>query len=238
MSSITIIDFTGIPGSGKSTLSKEIYKKLSNDYKCMNYKDLEQYAKKINKIKIKRYFMFFYNSLRYYRASFKFIKFFLSIKPYKNENLRFMRRTLEFYQLLILVSKENSFEDYDYLILDEGVLHGLWSTTLYGEISKNEHMKKLVRYIGNNLSIINVYSDIPSEEALKRISNRNTFISRLDKLNHEQVLRILNKNENTRNLLKEVTFAEEEILTISVNGLNGIEQKTEFVLANLPLRKN
>lgn len=233
MSALKIIDFTGISGAGKSTLSIAVYESFSKEYKCINSEFVKKKKKRESSFKLLRYSKLVYMLIKNPRTTYKFLSYYKSIRPISTENLR--RTIIAIKNFLILKSISKECTEYDFLILDEGTLHKVWTISLYGKILSQKELVKLINYVSDQLNLINIHSYIDRESAVKRILGRNTFESRLDKMSYYETSEILRLNELNKEILQGIISSNKKIKTIKLNGEDSVEKKLKQAIEKITM---
>lgn len=172
---MVILDFYGLPGSGKSEISHALAEKLRDSgYSVkepswildMRYGTLKRLAVKL------------YKAISYSTGHLKQLRSILALSNIPKRNLS---QSLKMWvNLAYTLNYENS-NNVDFLIMDEGIAQAVIS--LYTE-AKAENYKICYNYIRNlvNNSVIPVYVNVKTDVALARLSKRKNGKSRLDEL--------------------------------------------------------
>src|SRR5690625_4386749 len=106
-----IIELNGLPGCGKTTLTRSLYKKLRDlDYKVGMF---EEVIVRINFKEGKRRKYLKLLSFHNIKFTIELIHLYLSIKPFKIKRLRFIKNISSFYIIYQEVLNSN---DYDVIL--------------------------------------------------------------------------------------------------------------------------
>lgn len=194
-----IIEFYGLPGSGKSTISHmlaiQLRKQGEKVHEPSYYLDNEKSAivRKILKIICALAFIFiapkiFCRILQIIKKYFVF-KFYNIVNNYINLSYKIMMYKIS---------------NADYLIFDEGVFQAVISIDVKKNKDRYKMIDELLLLIHNNITPI--YVDVSIETSIKRMMNRLRHDSRVEKISDDQERidyliykkQILDKIENNR----------------------------------------
>ena len=170
-----LIDFYGLPGSGKTTIFSLLTEKLRENGKLVDTiygKGRTRPARQpVAKI----------------MGTISALRFFLKVRPYLNKRSFYADRTflriwmetcLVFYRLR--KAKHN-----EYIVADQGIIQAIVSLTANDDKANIEELVKI--FLKNNkYEIIHVYVDIPVEVSLHRLETRQNGTSRVEKLKYDQ----------------------------------------------------
>lgn len=166
-----IIDFYGVPGAGKSTISHELVKVLKSNGATVispSY-ELDHQKNKINR---------------------KLIKFILSTKwilknynEFQDIKTIFKHSKREYLSDIVNICYKKYYVDKysscDYIIFDEGFAQSAVSACFFNEINVQKAYDIITKKI--KMPIVNILMIINDKNAIERIAKRGTFDSRLDK---------------------------------------------------------
>lgn len=176
-----IIEFYGIPGSGKTTLMKEMAMMLESDGYSVQKKIYEinnEYSNLIRMcIKSLSTLLFTFNN-------FRFMCFFFS-----NVKIRGINKFIEIFKQWINISFVLTFmnrsNDCDYVLVDQGIIQAIISISSHNKISHKLMYGELLGRI--NLPIQFIYVNTEIENVLNRLDNRQNGKSRAEKINDMKV---------------------------------------------------
>ena len=168
-----VVEFYGLPGSGKSTVTEPIVKKLrEKGFRVLTYTDFNS-----------SYNNSFGLVLKNLNLSFLLLQLILREKMEINKErascIKAILRTNEFYK---------SSYDADYIIMEQGLLQIVISLYYDHEIHETETLSKIYHTIRKEL--LPAVTEIDSEEAFKRMLTRETKPGRLDRLEGEKQKKI------------------------------------------------
>ncbi|MEN6460260.1 MAG: hypothetical protein ABFC94_02675 [Syntrophomonas sp.] len=176
-----IIEFFGLPGSGKTTLANMFADKLEQSGYSIQ-KSIYRINNECNTIA--RLLIKTYTTLCFTLNNFPFIyNLFSFIYEEKNifRNLKdIIKQWINICFVLNYINKGN---ETDIVIADQGVIQAAISISFYHKnIDLNSIIKRLISQISKNQVFIYVHVDI--EKDLKRLKNRKNGKSRLEKENN------------------------------------------------------
>lgn len=196
------LDFYGLPGSGKSTISHKLADRLMNEYLVvepsyeLDHKDTKfwrAYSKFNAIIKL---------MLLYPRVFICIIKLIKKC-DYKILSKDFILHLLNIGYKTYSLKRNHQ----DYIIFDQGLRQAVVSL-YFGKDNKHSFAKTyddIRSLVCNSVKVIDVYIKVDINTAINRMNNRNSNISRVQLLNEtekvselEDQLRMMNSFENNK----------------------------------------
>ena len=184
-----IVELVGLPGAGKTTISKQIALKLreqnlqivSRDEILRRWQQENVFQKAIQLLP---------NNLNYWEILINSLAFSLQVKPINQQS--FSRATKIFTNLrrndLVTRSK-----DCEIILLDQGVLQEIWSASITGSPPHTKYLKREMTPLFHNRSMAIIYCQIDIDSSLHRIQNRTTMKSRFDLMDSTTAYSLLKK---------------------------------------------
>lgn len=167
-----IIEFNGLPGTGKTTIATHL-KKMLDEAGIHNefYGRIPCYSKKEN----------FNLALKYGKKfSFEFFKFVLCRDWNVTKNrIKIAISVIAYYNFYFRCNKEKTPQ---VLLIDQGIIQGLISVAHTDEIKKKKRIDKIIKTI-KNLDIRYISSIANAEISKERLVHRENGGSRFDKMN-------------------------------------------------------
>lgn len=241
------IEFIGIPGSGKTTLSNQILDKLKME-NIEVYSDQYLYKSSVkiyNKNKgLLRYIRFRiinalqkdrYDSISLYRKStssflLENIEIINNLLHIIDETVPDRRKEFVLKYLLNDVYKLDVIRKYstfnNLLLMDEGFVHRLLNIFMFSDIERNKkYINTFLQKVGYPKVLI--YITCSPEESLYRMKNRTTGIpTGFKNYEKEELLEIL--SQMNRSCEKVINTIEENVKTIKVDS-SSIEKDIPFI---------
>lgn len=176
MRKTSFIEFYGLPGSGKSTLSHIVAERLrseglSVDEPSYNIDHQHPLPKKLKKFAVGGYW--FVIRHRQYRLISEIVK----QNGYKG--LTAFTMTVNVIQKMRIY---NSLKETEIVIMDQGLIQACVSLSTNGKIRAKENYERLLTMMPNAANASKIYIDVNDETALDRMSQRATNDSRVEKL--------------------------------------------------------
>lgn len=225
-----VIEFIGMPGSGKSTLCDYVYDELKNEYDIINFTSEITKKNKNLRIIIKLYYLVTFFLIHPSLV----IKLFLMI--YRTGQKTFndlVKVSFNLYFILgVLEKKKNKI-----ILLDQGLLQSFWSISFNSKRNENTEIVKLLKdYFPNLVIKVSVKKEVLKNRLLTRNGN-----SRLES----------EKIKFDSNYLKSINFFKDicdyinrynlEYLNLDNNTKidlnNNIESINEFVLNKIKIQE-
>lgn len=214
---IMLIEFAGLPGSGKTTIKKlliEIYDRLG--YSCFSEEDLIKY--RTNQYRLNRFCFFLQETFQfcaYYLSRplilFSLICYASQVKPFNK--IRF-KRIIVLLKMIYKIHFSYSIAEKNQsklVIFDQGIVQAIWSLIVDGHPPNDKYLKLLLKTLKDSFSVV-VFLQIDSISSLARIQNRSCDDGRFDRMNASEVRQLLEGHKE---------YIERIIENIS--GLNGKE---------------
>ena len=168
-----IVEFYGLPGSGKSTVAEPIVKKLrEKGFRVLTYTDFNSSYNNSFGLVLNNLNLAFLLLQLIFREK-------MGINKKRASCIKAILRTNEFYK---------SSSDADYIIMEQGILQNVISLYYDHEIRDTDTLKKIFQTVRNEF--LPVVTEIDSEEAFKRMLTREKEPERLDKLDGEKQRKI------------------------------------------------
>lgn len=227
MNQKVIVEFYGLPGSGKTTIVNETIKELKDKYKVFTLDDVYFYKQgKFNELLI------YIKSIIYFDNFRLIISLLRCFKSISRERLSDSLRLLKFrYQLIKFYQKEN----FDVLILEEGLIQYLTSVAYKNPLNLDQMTKlfKSTEIDAKDYYYINLFID--KHESLDRIRKRalldkNTAKRRTDSLGDEYALTVLAVTKTNMDLINGLIQNQKNVIISSMNTINeSVNLITSFV---------
>ena len=171
-----VVEFVGPPGSGKTTNSNYFSELLKeNGFKVYMFKDLKEYFY-TTKFVGKFYIIFstlFFNG----------IDLLCFILVLVRHGIFSFNSIIRYYKLCTWNTVLQQFiakRKVDVMILDQWIIQGLWSATIFKLNSYNVFHEKLRRFYFKTDIVL--YFNIDISTASKRVGSRDTYTSRFDRM--------------------------------------------------------
>ena len=193
------IEFSGIPGSGKTTIANYLIDEMQKENLVVNLKSVISRQSSLEKLIL---LLSIISKLKYIKLLISILKF-----TYKQKTaIRDVKYSLRLIKLIYLVDKYKT--RCDYLILEEGVVQYISSIPHSNEILKNDSYVKMIEKINHNLgNYFHIHLNISIASSIKRLKNRSILTSRFDSLNVTDLEKVLKvKDNNILHIIKQFNF--------------------------------
>jgi len=183
-----IIEFNGLPGSGKTTVAKHLLGILrQKEIRAENIDNIKKKLKKDNK-----YWYLKHTNLKDIIIIIHLIFLLIKTKPFQKKRIRYIKTM---YLLYLIYNKKLKNVEYDIIVVDQGIVQAVISFYYLDGLSNNSYKKVLLRLLNNlyqQLLIINC--SIDPVNTMNRIAERDNNERRFDNMTYDD----LEKNIQTQ----------------------------------------
>ena len=216
------VEFYGLPGSGKSTVSHQLAKRLRDNGFKVAEPSYEIDHKMSFLRKIRKFILGIYYYI-YYRSLYNAVKEIVKNNGYKG--------TGAFTQTVNIMQKVATYrkcETTQFVIWDQGIVQAAISLSLIGKGKAGCNLRKLLVLLPPLVKTHNVLIDIDEILALQRMSMRSSNDSRIEKTKDEEQKKLLiHRFQEGVASIKKSCFGE------SVDGTLDIEKEVEQLYLNV-----
>lgn len=221
-----LIEFVGLPGAGKTTIAQAFVDAMrKRGLKCYCRHDPAHavpVARSSRQIlsKLSTLCKMLGQGLRHRAIAAKALRYSTQMRPRKLENV-----TRAFKLLAILDSMESLLaQDYDVIVLDQGVIQGLWSIAVNGSMPDDGQLRQVLASILSELPLRLVHVDTSLDLVLERMSQRVTMNSRFDKLEPNEAAQALQKVDSFFDKVIELGPKFQQLPYLIINGEEPVER--------------
>lgn len=228
-----VIEFIGLPGAGKTTIAQNAIESLTTDgYRCFGLSTLD---KPESAEKAKGGFLSKFRSLkqfaiacvRYRQIACDAFMYTMQMKPFSFINLRRFFVLIARLRFMVTLMKD----DYDFIILDQGLLQYIWSIAVTGERPKNDkYLARLLKGILDEIPLFVIMVDIETEMAVERLVNRPTMRSRFDHMSPSKAQVLLSKHKEIFTQIVDSAGKFQKTGYLNVNGSQPIKQNVGLIV--------
>lgn len=175
------VEFYGLPGSGKSTLSHLVAERLRREGHVVDepsYETDHQHPlqKRVKKMAVGGYWFVFHH------VQFCHVKNIVRQNGYTG-----MEAFKQIVNVIQKVRIYNSPRAFEIVIIDQGLIQASISLSMYGAVKAKENYERLLLLMPNAVDALRVYIDVDSETALDRMRKRTNNDSRVEKLKEDSM---------------------------------------------------
>lgn len=225
-SKLLYVEFIGIPGAGKTALANEVISMLPY-HKCFgrpvmsNLKKLET----TNIYFVKYSLLFSGFILRRFRLIIFAFRYLCESNVFNS--LRSVCKLIFVLYRIEVAIRKCCLSDYDFILLDQGILQELWSISINGNLPANEFVIRVVECLNTQKIFIAV--DIDANEALKRIGNRLTMTSRFDRMPSVKAKALLRENLINYTKIIDSVRSTDRTRILEVNGMDELSKNASYI---------
>ncbi|HEY9675245.1 MAG TPA: hypothetical protein V6D11_27635 [Waterburya sp.] len=182
MSQPIVVEFVGMMGSGKSTITRLVLDELNRrGYQCPSQKKIVSWMAKsgfnnlpvslgiLQKLCYYSKFSYLISALQFPLVAFKAYHFALSVSPQNRNSWQASRSSMNW---MGIFNKYIRNSPYDAVVLEEGAIQYTLQIPLFGEQYSDNAQKQLISSLLTNQNHLVVFLKIDAETAMKRIQGR------------------------------------------------------------------
>lgn len=175
------VEFYGLPGSGKSTLSHIVAERLRREGHAVDepsYMTDHQHPlpKRVQKMAVGGYWFAFHHAQ------------YCSIRNIVHQNgytgMEAFKQIVNVIQKMRIYNSPKAFE---IVIIDQGLIQASISLSMYGAVKAKENYERLLCLMPNAADALRVCIDVDAETAIDRMRKRTTNDSRVEKLKEDSM---------------------------------------------------
>jgi thymidylate kinase len=185
-----IIEFVGPPGAGKSTNCRSFDQLLKNKgFAIYKLQDIKDYIKQMG-LTGKFLLLLKFSVFR----TVHLLLFTIMLASYRIYSVNALYRYIRITLFDLALKQFQQSRKVDIFLLEQWIIQELWSATIFKLKSYDEIGTRLCRFYFR--SDVTIYFDIDVATASERISQRNTSLSRFDKMDTTKRIKELSKHNN------------------------------------------
>ncbi|MGF1540307.1 MAG: NB-ARC domain-containing protein [Pleurocapsa sp.] len=184
-----IVEFVGLPGAGKTTISQQVELKLKErDLQIVSRdKILKQWEQENLWQKVVQLLP---DNLHDWHILINSLIFALQVRPINRQSFSKAAKIFANFKRNNAVALA---KDCDIILLDQGLLQETWSVSITGSPPPGKYLKREIIPLFDRSTTIIIYCQIDIDTALKRIQNRTTSNSRFDQMDAKKAQELLEK---------------------------------------------
>jgi len=216
---VVFLEFNGIPGSGKTTLSDRVIENMKGaSYTVESY---HQLIKKPTRNNLKRLVRYLFSiKLSSFKIGYLALMYLITNKKLNHEN---GLRVISLIVLFDFYQKKSLANDEEVILVDQGMVQQMVSMLFESELIAEKYVKKLIRYTQKkDMGIFIVNIDLDINESFERLTRREGNISRIQKLKKDTAMHTLIMQQNNFNKIRKI-IRELDLESITVNTQGSIE---------------
>lgn len=216
---VVFLEFNGIPGSGKTTLSDRVIENMKGvSYTVESYHQLIEKPTRNNLKRLVRYL--FSIKLSSFKIGYLALMYLITNKKLNHEN---GLRVISLIVLFDFYQKKSLANDEEVILVDQGMVQQMVSMLFESELIAEKYVKKLIRYTQKkDMGIFIVNIDLDINESFERLTRREGNISRIQKLKKDTAMHTLIMLQNNFNKIRKI-IRELDLESITVNTQGSIE---------------
>lgn len=217
---IVFLEFNGIPGSGKTTLSNSVIENQDGmDFTVESYQQVIEKPSRKNLKQLVKYLIHVKPSS--FRMGCLGMMYLLTNRKFNRKNWFRIVAIIILYDFYQKKSIEKSEE---VILVDQGIVQQIISISYETELLSDRFVKKMIACLKKkdlNLYIINV--DLDVTESFDRLNLRVGNISRIQKMNREQGIKTLKTQQKNFDIIREI-ITKTGIDSVDINTHECIEE--------------
>lgn len=228
-----IVEFTGLPGAGKTTITNAVISELTKEgYDCFPSSTLDNSKTDERRIlgqlfaKLRLLFYLTFCLVKHNHVTLNALRYAFRVTPF---NLAGFRRVLMLVTRLELISSVTG-DDYDFLVFDEGLIQNIWSIVITGNPPSKKYLIRLLRNLLEEITLAIILVDVDIDIAVKRIEERSTSHSRFDRMSPNKAEKLLLKNAQHFECITGYAVALKKADRLKIEGSSPIEDNVNAIV--------
>lgn len=228
------VEFTGLPGAGKSTVARRVVAELNAaGYRCLTrdvWRELRLAKPQRPPRSTKELFHFLWFCTTRTTTALHALSYSIQVSP---RNRRSLQRGLTFLRKLFFIRRavrEGARGGYDIILLDQGLMQYFFSMVVPASPPPEKNLSRLLKSVLDELPRAIVSFDVDIDTAIERIKERSTMGSYFDRIPPIEAKALLNKY---RSYVKKIANGAAELNgthLLSVSGNDDIQKNAISVV--------
>jgi len=213
-----IVEFIGLPGAGKTTVSRRVVSELdSAGHKCLTrdvWAELRRAHRRSHpSYSLKDVYQFFVFCVRHTHVAFPALSCAFQVTPLNRRSLRhgltFLRKLYKFRRTVWEAARGT----YDIILFDQGLMEYIWWIAVPRSPSPDISLIRLLKSVSDDMPQVFVLFDIDVPTAIERITKRSTmgYFDRFDRISSDAPESVLGRYkwyvENVANCAQQLNGA-------------------------------
>lgn len=230
MNGPVVIEFTGLPGAGKSSIAEKAMLRLeAASFYCYRYEDIFNKANLNSKLLDLARFIYSRPALVLYLLAYTLYSTRFS---YTARMYGFSRTKHFIKQAILLENSLKKMQEKSLVILDQGLVQCLWSITEKGGRANGKLLKIIFTKYSDMLPKLLVEVEVKKSVALCRIKDRSkTCIYKQGEIN--EVNYLMEEQLDNYKILRDALFASSQVASLKLDGCEPLNQNVEKVVSVL-----
>jgi len=228
-----IVEFTGLPGAGKTTIARAVISALTTKgYECFppetlsNRVTVEQKGLRQLLAKLEVLYHLIFCLVKYHCIVPNALRYALQVTP---SNLAGLRRVLMLVTRLELIGTVVN-DGHDFLVFDEGLVQNIWSIAITGNPPPDEYLLRLLKDLLGDRMLTIILVDVDIDVAVKRMEKRSSKHSRFDRMSPIKARELLSKHKKDLEHISNCAVALKKADYLKVEGSRPIEDNVYAVV--------
>lgn len=228
-----VIEFIGLPGAGKTTTAQIAISTLCADgYRCFGLSTLDS-PENLEKekggfsSKLRMLNLFVSSCVSFTQIALNAFIFVINVRPISIVNLRrFVLFMVRINSIKTLMS-----DNYDFIILDQGLFQSIWSIMVTGDQpDEGKYLERVLNSILDEITLFIIMIDVETELALNRIISRPTMRSRFDRMSPPEAEAILSEYKELFSQLVDSAGTYRNTGYLNVNGSQPVKENVDLIV--------
>lgn len=231
---LVFIEFIGLPGAGKSTISRELISSLiRKGVKVASIEDIVNTNWRTgfgsDKMAGKLTFYLFY-VLRHATFVKHVLRYILRTRPFSVADSFRIRHMFSLDELYRQVSFGRFSDGYDIAVCEDGFLQVIWSLTSMRHVPSDEDIAKLLEFLCSRHQIYPVYLSADAHTSLERMLGRERPRSRIAFRPRDEALQRLERQQETIRCLYRVSSRLSRRGGLRIQAAQSVSENVETIM--------